>query len=491
MTLANQSFTIRNTSTGAPEDGSLIPCYIGCCEKGTVDTVYTFTDPDDVVDTFGQGPLSEDLCYHLDVAGGPVRGIRATGGVVGTTTLTSHTHTSSSTGHVTGAGAAYDEYHIIVTITKSGDLATSEFTYSLDGGETTSPAILTPSGTTYAIPSTNVTLTFTRGAGALYYEVGDRTVITCTAPYVTTTNAGTATDALGESTDDSDFMVLSGQPATAAAGETMFAALDVDLKALQNDNTFYPAMMDCGSLETAATVKAAMASATSDLILAHYGRCRLLSSKPIVGWANPYRTAVCAVAARACQVGLSGDLKNMGFPQLAGASEMQHDERTAATALDGSRICTFRSWKTRGEDAVFISQGYIHSAAASVFDLWPLALIMQQVARCIHANQQTWIGGTPRCNTRTDKATGQSGAAGTIVEADATKLEAPVIRALDALLMQQTNADGNLGHVSGYRYWIDRTYDERTNRKHRVFFKAVSLSYINEVDTELSWTATL
>lgn len=140
MTLANQSFTIRNTSTGAPEDGSLIPCYIGCCEKGTVDTVYTFTDPDDVVDTFGQGPLSEDLCYHLDVAGGPVRGIRATGGVVGTTTLTSHTHTSSSTGHVTGAGAAYDEYHIIVTITKSGDLATSEFTYSLDGGETTSHA---------------------------------------------------------------------------------------------------------------------------------------------------------------------------------------------------------------------------------------------------------------------------------------------------------------------------------------------------------------
>lgn len=484
MTHPGQTFTIRNDSLGVGTgDEPQIPLILGCSSSGTVGAIVSVTDPSAVTDALGQGPLAEDLAYHAKV-GGRALGMRLTGGVVGVASAVTPTRVGSSTGTITVAGAPYDEYDVWIEITKTGTLGAGEFRYTLDGGQNYSSELVIPAGATYVVPSTNLTLTFVPGAGATYFQDGDLHKFTCQAPYFTTTNLTSAITAIKAARPNFDFIVLSGAPVDAAAAAAMFSALSTELAGLELLFMFQGAIMDLGK-DTASAIKSGMASVSSGRILAHYGKAPVLSAKPITGWGNPTRTAVCAYAYQAVKVGLSGDLKRVEAGALPGIGAPVHDESGAATTLDDARISTFTKWL--GRAGTYITQGRIKSDPTSVYELWPHVNVMMKAARTVYLNQQTFIGKNPRVNTSTEIASGSAGAAGTINPVDAKALEAPVKRALNAALSNPLNADGQKGHVSDYRYWIDLTYDVKTNKKLRVFFKAVSLAYIDSVANELSW----
>src|SRR5205823_4993460 len=64
-------------------------------------------------------------------------------------------------GNLTQVSSPLDGYSVIVTITTSGAPGAGIFTYSLDGGNITSAAILIPGGAgIYVIANTGVVLTF-------------------------------------------------------------------------------------------------------------------------------------------------------------------------------------------------------------------------------------------------------------------------------------------------------------------------------------------
>ena len=386
----------------------------------------------------------------------------------------------------------WDEYDVTVEVTKTGTLGVGEFRYSLDGGKSFSPELVIPTGGTYVITDTGVTLTFTAGGGPTFFEDGDTFAFVCTPPFYDTTAIAPAIAALQASGDTWDAIVFSGKAASASAAVTIAAALDGHAGALENTFDFGTAMIvDFGSADTQANVLSAHSAIETDYLNLVYGRARHASAKPIPGWTEPMRVSVCGDGAQAAIVGLSGDLKRVAEPgaSLGGFTEVEHDEAQVATPLDGARLSTKRTWK--GRSGVYIFQGRIKSAIASDIRLWPHRMVMNRSARTIYLNAQTFTGRNPRVNTDPSIVPGNPGAPGTLFEPDAQALEAPVQRALREELETPANADGNQGHVSAQNYALDRTYDSKANRRTLGVFKMVSLAYIDDAEHELSFAVAL
>lgn len=142
---------------------------IGTSSDGTVAAPYASTSPQNLVTQFGYGPLVEAAAMIAAVGGVPVcvKATSATAGASGAVTPgASNTGTSVMTFSV---GAAFDTYMILVTCVVAGTVGTGPvgITISLDAGRTTSAQINLGTATTYAIPNTGLTLSFTAAAMAL------------------------------------------------------------------------------------------------------------------------------------------------------------------------------------------------------------------------------------------------------------------------------------------------------------------------------------
>lgn len=383
----------------------------------------------------------------------------------------------------------YDDYEVLVEITKDGTVAVGEFKYSLDGGTTYSSELVIPSGGIYDIPNTGLTLTFTPGAGADYFDDGDVFAFDCIGPYFDAVSLAAAAAILVAASDEWDYIVFSGTAADAATAATLFAAIDTHMSTLETNFVFEGAIFDVGSADTAANVKTSMAAQTSDRINAVYGKVPMTTAKPITGWSTPNRPGTAGLGAQAVKVGLSGDLKRVAAGPLDNIGTPAHDERTATTTLDDQRITTFRTW--RGLNGTYVTQGRIKSSPISDYRLWPHRRVMDRACKVVYENQLSFIGANPRLNSDATIAAGQPGAPGTIYEIDAKGLENPVKRQLRVNLTQPQNADGQQGHVSDFSYIIDRTTDVGTSKAIDSELKMVPLGYIDDVNTVLSYSFSL
>ena len=129
---------------------------------------------------FGVGPAVELAASIL--ANGAPQGVIVTRIYDGAITSSAFTHTGSGSPAVHGAATtgnsplapygtatATGSTGPLIVIILGGALATMTFQVSLDGGITWSATITSPAGGTYAIPNTNITLTFAAGT----YVLGD------------------------------------------------------------------------------------------------------------------------------------------------------------------------------------------------------------------------------------------------------------------------------------------------------------------------------
>jgi hypothetical protein len=120
-------------------------------------------------------------------------GTAVTGDVVtvptsGNPSLTSGTGTLIPT---ISSASPVDAYNVIVTITTGGALGVAMFTYSLDGGATTSAVTLVPGGGVFPLPDTGLVVTF---AGTL--TLGDTYSFTSTGASYSSTDLTNAWNAL-------------------------------------------------------------------------------------------------------------------------------------------------------------------------------------------------------------------------------------------------------------------------------------------------------
>lgn len=472
-----QEVFIRDPGLGTTPEAITTPLYMGVSEKGPVEQIQSFTNKADVIDTFGQGPLSEDLCRALDIAGGPVLGVRIDGSVAGTAGSVTKTAVAggTGTGTVTVAGAPYDAYEVHVKITKTGTLGTAEFQYSLDDDVTDSEVFLVPGSGTFPIPDTNLTLTFVPGGGPVFFEAGDLHEFDCTAPFFSTVDLSDAVTAILADPTEFAFVVLTGDSATAAAAATLFAAVAVHATSLENQFRYTGWIMDGGSRENdrAAAITDHAASANSRVCLV-YALCQVTSSKPIQGFGTPRRSGVTVVGSRAAASLVSTDLARFASGNLVGVESIQDDE-FRSPLLGPQKFTTLRTWQ--GFPGFYIENANIKSPAGSDFVYWQHRRVMDLACDTTVKAQYPIISKGFRVNDD-----------GTINETDARSAEADVRSALRGNLKDPTNAEGTPGHVSDFGYNIDRKNDVLGTSRVKSKVAIRPLAYAKVLETEIGFS---
>ncbi len=473
MAIPNQTITVRDPGLGIIEPGATVELQLGTAQTGTVNTLVSVSDKQAAIDEWGQGPLSESICHMLDIAGGPVLGMRLLGSVAGASGSVTTTRVDSSTGTVVVTVAvAFDKYEVVIEILSTGGVGIGTFKYSLDDGRTFSEAILIPSGGAYVIANTGLTVTFADLGGPVLFEIGDLFEFDTTAPYYSTTDLANAfTQILLESTAFT-IVVLLGKPASTADGATMFAAFDTNLTSLETNFTYVRGIMDAG-IDVVATAITAFASSADQRIAVVYGDADQTSSKPIVGYGTPKQSGVLTVAARAADVLVSTDLARFVDGSLTSVVEIQHDERQIEV-LDQEKFTTLRTFI--GAPGFFITNARFKSPLGSDFIFWQHGIVMDLACRTVYDAQLLFLSIALRTNAN-----------GTINEKDAVKLEEDVKEKLNAVLLDPLNAEGTPGHVSDFNYTVSRTANIQSTGILPTTVAIRPLGYVKQITTDIGF----
>ncbi len=437
MSLPQQTFTVQQNGLGLVDPVSTRVLVIGTSSSGTANTLYSFSSIPTAVSTVGQGPGPEAVAKLLQVAGGPVDFLKTAGSTAGAAGAI----TKSGGGPtVTVAGAAYDRYSVVLTIVLGGVLGTATFTYTLDGSNTPSEVLTVPAGGTYAIPNTNLTLTFPAGT----YVAAETYSFTTTAPAYTTSDLSTALATAFASSTEWAFVVFTGEPTSGANAATMAAAIDGHMTTFANGYKFLRGIADAGS-DTSANVKTAFASFASNRVLVQYGDCDQVSAKPFAGFGKPKMPAYVPVAVRAAQVLFSTSLAKLQPLIGVSLSATDHDEFKLGAPFDGTKISTLRTHV--GNPGVYVTRGELKSPAGSDFKFWQWGRVIDALCRTIFVAQSKFQNANLR--TKTDGT-------GRLQETDAIRVETEVRKSIRAVLVEPNNEEGTPGHLSGVQYTVDR-----------------------------------
>ena len=107
MPIPAQSLTIRDPGLGLVDVAGTAFCFVGTSEKGPLGEVRAVSSPAALVDTYGEGPLSEAVAYALSIAGGPQYVCRVTGSIAGAAGAVTATRIGTSTGTTREEGESF------------------------------------------------------------------------------------------------------------------------------------------------------------------------------------------------------------------------------------------------------------------------------------------------------------------------------------------------------------------------------------------------
>ena len=185
----------------------------------TLPPVQAFSQVDDAVAALGQGPLTEDIAYKLNVSGGSVLTVPIatdTAGVVKNDAGSVITSSGNFTAHATGtgtisiaSGTPFDNDKLLVNVVSLGT-GTAAYVangnvaiqVSLDGGNTYGQRIVVPTSGTVALTKAGGAVSQDRGivlqltVSTTTFLPGDFHTAHCEAPQFSTTSLGYAFTAL-------------------------------------------------------------------------------------------------------------------------------------------------------------------------------------------------------------------------------------------------------------------------------------------------------
>lgn len=482
MPIPGQSLAIRDPGLGLVQPATNTFAVFGTSSLGTANTVRALSSPAQAVEAFGEGPLPETVAHILEVAGGPVYGLKLATTVPGTAGAVTKTAAAGSTGTLALSGTPNASYELAVEITRSGTLGTAEFRYSLDNGRTFSESRVVPVGGVFTVTRTGLVLTFAAGAGPAFLERGDVFVATTTAPYYSSTEVGAAFDALSAylttaPTFEVDAVVLAGRHPTAAAAATLFGVMASRLNALEQGFRFTAGILDAGSNDTRANVKTALANVTDPRMLVVYGDAVIASAKSFAGFGAPKVAALVPVAARAADSLPSTSLGRVASGPLTGVTAITHDEYVTEE-LDAAKIATLRTYP--GLPGYYVTDGRLKSAVGSDFRSWQYRRVMDLACRTVVAAQAQFTLAELLVNKD-----------GTLQEKEARRIEEVVKDALRAVLVDPKNASGRRGHVSAFDYQVDRVANVVSTSFVRTSVAIQPLGYAERIVTDIGFARNL
>jgi hypothetical protein len=475
--------TVLDPGLGVVEPATTTPVFIGTASSGTENSFALYSTKKALTEEFGYGPAVEAALHAMGVAGGPVGFIRASTSIAasnGTVTVTGTSPTPVL------SGDAVSDYSCRVEILSAGDLGVATFRYTLDAAPGADVSELTFSGTqTIAgdgitqLGSSGVICTFQAGAHA----AGDVITfdIACAASNGTEITA--AMNALDATNDPWAFVYVVTSKNTAQGGDDNAAHSTIATGVQSSLNTMaanskYRAGIIAANRDDSDPL-AEWADDVHDRLLIAYGSARMVSGAPSVGHYAPTVSAGNAIAARAAESLISTDLKRVPDGSLDGILSITKDGRTGAgESWDNIKLSSLRTYEGRGGYYVF--QGRIKSESGSDFTIWPRRRVMDVACTTVHDIQTNWIGIGVRTNDD-----------GSIDERDARRLEAVMNSALTSQLLSPRNAEGTDGHVSAFRYTIDRTNNVLSTGTVQAELAIRPLANVDYIVTTVGFTVSL
>lgn len=475
-----QTTTVRDGGVGLVSTATALPLVIGVTAGGVTDTLYPYRDPNQLMDTHLGGPAVEMALPVIQQAGGCLL-LKTGSSTAASNSAVTKTAFSTSTGTVTVAGSARLAYRVTVRIRATGALGAAKFDYTLDGGYTPSDVLTVPSGGTYAIPNTGLTLTFVPGAGPIIFESGDSHTFTSTPAHYTTTDLASAITAIFSQLGARRIrqVYFAGKCASASAAATMAAAAATHLDTFASKDHFARGLIDAGA-DTASNVLSSFSSFTDDRLGVVYGDADVVSLRPVAGGGVPRIPALNCVAERCAGKQLSENAGRKMSGALRGVRAITHDENVLGSFSEADRITTLRTWT--GEGGFYITNGFIKCAPGSDFIYYDWGQTIDEICETIVDAQNKWI--LAKLRALTDGT-------GNLEPLDAERIEGAVRGELKARLLDPTNIEGFKGHVSGLAYAVDRSNDFLGTRIFNSASAAVPLSPVEGINTAIGFTRQL
>ncbi len=312
------------------------------------------------------------------------------------TYVTADVYTISTLGviaHSAGTGPAVptqtsspiDAYAPTITVTTAGALATSQFTFSLDGtaGNTSAP-IVTTSGGTYAIPSTGIVLTFSGTATA-----GDTYAFTAAGPSFSNSDLVTALGGLQTTYLSASYSMVCivGNLASTTAWATQTASLQTIGTALFNLGVYIQFFNGCptvgtitgssgsvvvDSTSTDAAISTQRLTTSAPKVSTTPGDALMISS---VDGIDHRRNGSWIAATRAASVEASESIGAVADGAVPGVVSIYRDE-FATPALNALGFITLRTFPGNisagtGLAGYYLTNGWTLDAVTS--DYYPLA----------------------------------------------------------------------------------------------------------------------
>lgn len=464
MALPDVTLDIQDGALGiVPDSTDNIVLKVGTASQGPTDQVQSFTRIQDVVSTYGSGPLVEAAALSLATAGGPILCLRIPSTVAGASSAV--THTGTGTAVMTVSGTPVDEFEVQVTVTRAAaNLAANAaaFTYSLDGGETVSQEVALPVGGTYAVPNTGLTLTFADGT----FVVADIYAFTSTAPgYALSDLQAAMATALADPREWGAVHVV-GAAASASAAAAICAAMDTILSSAAESYRFAFALVEFPT-DTDANLLTAIANTTSKRVVPCAGTATILS--PVTGLEEK-RSSAWLAAARVAKVPISEDLGRVATGPVTGVTTLQRDEQVTP-GLE-SKFTTLRT--IIGRAGFYITSGRLMSPAGSDFDLVQKRRVMDRACKVARNALLTYLNSSLVLQDATGKNPGA------VDERQARAIEADVNAQLAAALT---------GHVTKAYVLVDRTHSVSADATLPVSVRVQPLGYARFITVDIGFTA--
>lgn len=478
--LPNTQITKQDGNTGVVKPSTTgILAIIAPAEKGTQNQAGTYARVADALAKFGLGVLVEGAAYQMENAKKPVLLIRAaasTAAAYGTLDDDGVAGTSAVTASAT---TPLDDYNLVFKVVHGGTIGVAgiTYTYSLDGGATTSPvtALGTSTAAAFLVPvvgtASGVSLDF--AAGTLI--AGDVVTVPTTGARMTNSDLVAALEALRVTKLPWDEVLVENCP----AASTTIATLDGWLALLEARGIYKMGRLNTrfkGVAESEATFATAMATlvgAASPSIRVDVGCDAGDLPSPITGLVQP-RPVALAAATRSLSFDIGVDpalVLNGPIPQFTiyddTGNPKWHDENLFP-GLDDLRLTTFRT--IDGEDGIFITNANIFSQGGSDYVYDQHARTMNAACTITHRMLNKELSRGVR-KQPPQPVTGKV----YILEDDASAIEQFVNPAL------QRELDGQ---VNGVACVLSRTDDLSSNGPNKVkaSVEVEDFAYIKEFD---------
>jgi hypothetical protein len=456
--LPSQEFSIRNGGVGLVGGGTLTPLLVGYATGKSANSLHLFTSKSAAIDGLVSGPLVPIAAAIADKT--PILVLVTAATTAGSAGAVTKAAVGSSTGTITVAGTPPQGWRVRVVITLTGTTGAGKFKYSLDGYSNTaaytwSGEYTIPTGGTFVLPGTGLTLTFVPGAGTTYFETGDLHRFECTAPHYTTSDltaafaylvSAAAKEILG--TRRIRRVIMAGQSATASAAMTLAAAVSGHLDTLAMAWHFARSVIDGGSGDTVGNFKTAKAAFASDRVAVVFGKASIINQAAIQGDGVLEVPFSDAVGERFAGSQISENLGRVLSGALRGVMRITHNEVFEQAFTDSDRVITARTHDN--EAGFFINNGFLSSSQSSDFKYMDWGLLMDEWCEAVHDKLQKYT--LENFDAKTD-GTGQ------LSDTDASMVETSVQLELNARIMQPINKSGKRGHATACRAKTDRLND--------------------------------